>query len=82
MIATQKEMRISGKINPKGFSLKGTDNPNYRHGNCVLISSNCPGCNLKRISLKSKKDTLCRACSFKTININRSRYGEKNSFYR
>lgn len=68
MLATQKEMRISGKIKPKGLNLKGTDNPNYRHGNYVLISSNCPGCNLKRISLKNKKDTLCKACSFKTIN--------------
>lgn len=80
MVETQKLQRELGLINTKSYSSKGIKNPNYSHGNYVLVKLICPLCQKERTGFKIKENTYCRSCSFKSRVRDIS--GKNNPFYR
>ncbi len=55
--------------------LSGKNNPNYKSGESVKITSTCPSCGSQKETLNKYKDHLCKSCFAST------RTGERNSFY-
>lgn len=71
--ATYSLNHKKGLVNSPDFS--GKNNPNYKSGESIKITSTCPSCGSQKETLNKYKDHLCNSCRGKT------RTGDKNTFY-